>query len=418
MDGHHRRLSRRAAGRHQCADWRACGRVHRHRLWHRRALRRRGAADLHRLRRATAVWPGPVPARQSGAFRAREHRHRIYQRHRGAHCTVASQGLAGPVDRQDAGQFLLSDPRHCVAHRHREPACPGPGRGMPGRAVFVATVVHARLAGAAAPARGPHHSLVCAHSSPRGGPGQPDAAGAPDGIPGGDHWFALWRYSAASTGLCPARFIVGHGAHAGHAHAHHRAAGGHRVAAVCPRGRPTGHRPTPSQARSQPGTHGPGRGQLRCAFLWRHARYRHHRPHRDQPSRGGHHASRGHRACAHAGAHRAGGGAPGAVHPAVGIGWNFAIRGLEHGRVARICTSAQVQQPLPVAHAGHLFPHRGVRPDRGRGSGSGAGLRPVRAAHERAVPCRTSTINAFGGVGHPPGLAVARRAVLWGSQQN
>ncbi len=359
MDGHHRRLPHCAAGRHQCADWRAGRGVHRHRLRHRRALWRGQPADFYGLCGGAAVPARDVQAGQPGALRAGEHRHRLHQRHCGADRAVAGEGLAGAVHRQDAGQLFLAGSCAGPAHRHAEPLCAGAGRAVPGRPVPVAAPVHARLAGAAH-CRGPHRALFCTRACARGGPDHPDRAGLCDGLPSGDDWLALWRHSAAGASVCVARFFVGHRAPAGHAHRHHCATGRHRVAAVCARSRPAGHQPAPQEARPQPGAHGPGRCQFHRAVLWGHARYRHHCAHRDQPARGRHQPHRRHRARCHAGAHRAAGRAAGPAHPAGGAGGHPALCGLEHGRVARVCAPQAFQQPLPAAHAGHVLPDRGV----------------------------------------------------------
>jgi hypothetical protein len=79
------------------------GRLHRHRLWHRRALRCGQPADLHHLRGPVAVCAGLAAAGQPGALCAGEHRHRFHQRHCGADCAVTGEGRAGPVHHQDAG---------------------------------------------------------------------------------------------------------------------------------------------------------------------------------------------------------------------------------------------------------------------------------------------------------------------------
>jgi hypothetical protein len=145
--------------------------------------------------------------------------------------------------------------------------------------------------------------------------------GIPQGLP------VRWR--------CP--IFLGNRQAAGHPHPDHCPAGRHRVAAVRPRGRPAQR---PPQTRPQPGADGPGRGQLRGTVFRRHARHRHHRSHGDQHPLGRRLAGRRHGACRHAGRRGAAGGTAGAAHPAGGAGRRAAVRGLEHGRMARVRASS------------------------------------------------------------------------------
>lgn len=63
--------------------------------------------------------------------------------------------------------------------------------------------------------------------------------------------------------------------------------------------------------------------------------------------------------------------APLAAHiPLAVLAGRAAVRGMEHGRVARICAAAPVQQPLPVDVDVHVLAHHRVRFDRGGGAGS------------------------------------------------
>jgi SulP family sulfate permease len=113
------------------------------------------------------------------------------------------------------------------------------------------------------------------------------------------------------------------------------------------------------EARPQPGADGPGRGQHRDAVLWRHARYRHHCPHRDQRARGRHQPHRGmvHAATLALIVLLA---APLALHiPLAALAGILLLCGLEHGRVARVCAPQAFQLPYRC-HAGHVLPDRGV----------------------------------------------------------
>ncbi len=417
MDRHHRGLSRLAAGRHQRADRRTRRCLHRHRLWHRRAPRCGGPPDLHHLRRSVAVCAGLASAGQPGALCAGEHRHWLHQRHCSADCAVAGERRAGPVHRQDAGRFCGAGAGAGSTHRQHQSLRPRVGGRLPGRAVSVARAVCAAQHAAAAPGRWQDRALVRTHSRTGGGAGVAHRAGKLHASAGRNHWHALWRHTAKPAGHRAAHPVVGHRAPARDSHADHCAAGRHRVAAVRARGRPARHGRTPPQARPQPGTDGAGRRQFCGAVFWRHAGHGHHCAHGDQPALRCHLAHRGHRARRHAGRHRVAGCTAGAAHSAGGAGGHPAVCGLEHGRVARVCAPAAFQQPLPAADAGHLLPDRGVRPDGGGRGRPGAGLRAVRAAHERAVPRRPLAAGCRS-TQHTPGLEPARRTVLWRGRQD
>ncbi len=78
-------------------------------------------------------------------------------------------------------------------------------------------------------------------------------------------------------------------------------------------------------------------------------------------------------------------GAAGGAHPATRTRRHPAVRGLEHGRVARVRAPEALQPALPHHPSRHVFPHRGLRPHRGGGSGPAAGLRVFHLPHEHAV---------------------------------
>ena len=93
----HRRLPDLGARRLERADRRPGGRLHRHRLRHRPALRRRQPADRDRARRRAAVRSRLAAPRRAGALHPGLDRHRLHQRHRGADRAVAGEGAARPA---------------------------------------------------------------------------------------------------------------------------------------------------------------------------------------------------------------------------------------------------------------------------------------------------------------------------------
>jgi SulP family sulfate permease len=130
---------------------------------------------------------------------------------------------------------------------------PGHGGGLPGRAVALARLFMRCTTAPLAPGR---WQEPCARRTPAGAPvvalvladavAQRHRARAA----GGDHRHALRRHSAGPARHRTARPCLGHGAQLLHAHADHRAAGRHRVAAVRARGRqlaPTCRKHDPNQ---------------------------------------------------------------------------------------------------------------------------------------------------------------------------
>ena len=310
-----------------------------------------------------------------GALCAGVDRDRLHQRHRGADPDLADQGLAGPGDRRRCRPTCS---RSCTRWpRTSTPSTPTPsGSAWPaslglfawpqllhdktrfGYAVHLVLGRMAELRAVRAGSRvpGPIVALVTLTLVSWGFNLPVETIGTRfGGIPEGVPAFALPEFSWETVKqlVTPTLTIALLGA---------------IESLLCARVADQAQRP--AAPRPEPGADGAGHRQLRHALLRRHAGHRHHRAHRDQRARRRQLARRGHRARAHAAGGGAGGGAARAACAAGGAGRHPALRGLEHGRVARVLAvhAAPLQPALPAADARHLLPHGGVRPH-----GGGAG---------------------------------------------
>ena len=318
-------------------------------------------ADRHHASAGVLLFAGAAAGR-AGALHPGEHHHRLHQRHRGADRPVAAADLMGlKIDKLPADFFAQIgalwgapgsfNPRPRSAGLLRRTLPGAAVRSMPRRA-------DPGLEGHAVQARsrvpGPVVALVTTTRRPAAAPA------------GGNHRQPLRRHpelpalalppfswESAKQLVIPTVTIALLGA---------------IESLLCARGRRPDRHAAP---RPQPGADGAGRGQLRGALLSAAFRPRHHRAHRHQrapapPARWPAWCTRSR--CwvvvlAAAGlAQRAAGGAGG--HPAV--------RGLEHGRVARVRAPEGTSAPVPHHPRRHLPADGDLRPHGGGGGGPGA----------------------------------------------